>query len=329
MNDILVSVLVSFYKDTKDLIKDTLDSFVNQKNFNLDQLEVVIVDDGSGLDISELLNQYKTQLKHLCYYVKEHGDRGSVYEYAKANKLLHGKYFSILDSDDKWADNMLSTVKTYLDKDIDMVTTNIYRWYPTKHRKIKTPVILIGKTQQFDLTTTKRKHLAETPFSWPIGKFYKIHFFYGINFEAKYANDQDKGGGEILFHLCPDVVLYYEILRKAKTWLHCIKCLAYARVDRPDSFSNQPWSPSKVRTWTKTINYLTSIGAGCHAVFYGIYHNFYKAYIEFSKETELPQLTFVKNLKITYLPKIIHPCAKLVLKTKIKRIGKKVPIKLI
>lgn len=327
MDNILFSVLVSFYKDTKDFIKETLDSLANQSNFDLNRLEVVVVDDGSGLDISELVNSYKNKIKNIVYIVKEHGDRGSVYEFAKANKLLHGKYFSILDSDDKWASNMLSTVNSYLKDDPDMITTNIYRWYPTKNRKIKTPVILIGRTQQFDLTTSKRKHLAETPFSWPIGKFYKLDFFYNINFEEKYINDKDSGKSEILFHLCPDVVLYYEILRKAKKWIHITKCLSFARVDRPDSFSNQPWSPSKVRTWAKTINYLTSIGAGCHAIFYGIYHNFYKAYIDFSKQTNLPQLTFVKNLKITYLPKIIHPCAKVVLKGKIKRIGKKVPIK--
>lgn len=113
MDNILVSVLVSFYKDTKDIIWETLDSLANQKNFDLNKLEVVVVDDGSNVDISHVINKYKTKLPHLNFVKKQHGDRGSVYEYAKEHKLLHGKYFTILDSDDKWHQDMLAYIYIY------------------------------------------------------------------------------------------------------------------------------------------------------------------------------------------------------------------------
>lgn len=172
-------------------------------------------------------------------------------------------------------------------------------------------------------------HLARTPYSWPIGKFYKTEFFYNIGFEKNYTNDVDRGKNEILFHICPDVVLYYEILKRAKTWIHITKNLAYARQDRKDSFSNQGWSATKVRTWAKTINYLSSVGASCNGFFYSIFDHYTNAYIRYQNEIKLDELRFEKKLKISYLPKILHPICKLFFKIMIKKIGKKVPIKLI
>lgn len=328
MNDILVSVLVSFYNDTKDLIVDTLQSFVDQKNFDLNNLEVVVVDDGSTVDINHIIDKYKNLLPHFNYIKKEHGDRGSVYEYAKDNHLLHGTYFTILDSDDKWHENILAEVSKYMtSQSPDVITTNFYRWYPTKSKTKKTHAILINKSGFVDMK--KKHHLLCTPYSWPIGKFYKTKFFYDISFESKYTNDANNNQNEILFHICPDVVLYYEILHNAQTWMHINKYLSYSRQDRKDSFSNQGWSPSKVRTWAKTINYLTSTGASCHAFFYFIYRHYPKAYIECQNAIQLDPLVFQKKMEINYLPKILHPVCKLFFKIKIKMMGRKLPIKLI
>lgn len=71
--NILFSVILPFY-DTLETIDETMESVVNQENFDLDTLQVILVNDGDNADLSEFVGKYKKKIKHFEFYKKENGN---------------------------------------------------------------------------------------------------------------------------------------------------------------------------------------------------------------------------------------------------------------
>ena len=121
-----ISVIVPVYNVEKYIGK-CLDSLVNQ---TLEDIEIIIVNDGSPDNSQKIINKYvKKYPKKIKSFIKENGGQGSARNYGL--KYAKGEYISFVDSDD-WLDT--STLeemynKAYEDKS-DIVICDMRDYYP-------------------------------------------------------------------------------------------------------------------------------------------------------------------------------------------------------
>lgn len=66
----LFSIIVPFY-ETVDYVKETIDSIINQQNINLDDVEIIVVSDGSKHDIKSILRSYENKAPYIYIYKRE------------------------------------------------------------------------------------------------------------------------------------------------------------------------------------------------------------------------------------------------------------------
>jgi glycosyltransferase involved in cell wall biosynthesis len=99
---------------------------MNQKNVNFDKLQILLINDGSNYDLQPMVQSF-SQL-HIEYHKKNNANWGSVINYCKNNKLIKGKYVTIIDSDDIYWPNRLHFLTDALENgQEDMVVANLYR----------------------------------------------------------------------------------------------------------------------------------------------------------------------------------------------------------
>ncbi len=89
----LVSVIIPFYKG-KSWLEESLESVFKQTYTNI---EVVLVNDGSTEDISDILSKYAGKLK---YIYQE--NKGAAVARNEGIKLAEGEFIAFLDADDIW-----------------------------------------------------------------------------------------------------------------------------------------------------------------------------------------------------------------------------------
>lgn len=316
-NNILFSIIMPFY-ETVNYIQQTLDSIV-QQNFDLEQVEVIIVDDGSKFDISNLVEQYRSKIKHLSMHKKQNGNWGSIINFVKEKHLAKGKYITVLDSDDLYLPNALSTVATYANNnDPDIITAKFYRWSSITNKRKPIYVHLLTKSRFFyGEYLNKKKHLLETGYSFPLVKFYKASIFYKIKFSLQ---------ENISFQ---DSVLFHLLVANSTSWQYVNAFLGLYRDDRPDSSSNNKWTENRVSAWIDTINNLDNVGATANAYMYCIYTQFRNSLEELKMNTNKKEIVLHKDFKMAYVPKALHPLALSVFKSIIKKMAKYWPIKLL
>lgn len=120
----LLSVCIPSYNMEKYLARN-LDSFINSDCF--DQLELIIVNDGSTDKTLEIAQQYKMRYPNSIIIIdKKNGHYGSCVN--AALKLASAKYFRIVDADD-WVD---TTALTQVLQILDTINTDVvYTKYST------------------------------------------------------------------------------------------------------------------------------------------------------------------------------------------------------
>lgn len=120
----VLSISIAAYNIEK-FIRHTLDSFIIEEIIN--DIEVIIVNDGSKDKTSQIAHEYQEKYKGLFRVIdKENGGYGSTIN--EAVKIAEGKYFKTIDGDD-WVDEsgFVKLVK-YLDHcDDDMVISGFAR----------------------------------------------------------------------------------------------------------------------------------------------------------------------------------------------------------
>jgi len=102
----LFTVIVPTF-NRKDFLKIAVDSVFDQ---TFDDLEIIIIDDGSTDDTKKLVSKYSD--KRIKYFYQE--NKGVSFARNKGIEESNGKYVAFLDSDDRWVANKLEKTFEYI-----------------------------------------------------------------------------------------------------------------------------------------------------------------------------------------------------------------------
>ncbi len=104
MSNPLVSLIITAYQSNKSFLEEAIESVMNQDYNNL---EVLLIDDGSFPSVKSLIDD--TYLKKISYHYFDH--KGLPYGLIEGVKKSKGKYFAILDQDDRLSDKKSISVR--------------------------------------------------------------------------------------------------------------------------------------------------------------------------------------------------------------------------
>lgn len=122
-----VSVIIPFYKGS-NLLREALKSVFEQTYENT---EIILVNDGSPEDLSELLFEFNTKIK---YVEKENGGAASARN--KGISLASGDFIAFLDADDIWLPTKLEKqIPFMIETQAMMSHTGFYYWFPGTGKK--------------------------------------------------------------------------------------------------------------------------------------------------------------------------------------------------
>jgi glycosyltransferase involved in cell wall biosynthesis len=120
----LVSVLITAHNYGR-FIEEAIDSVLSQ-DFPLDQLEILIVDDGSTDDTPERVKKYGSRIR---YFLKPNGGQASALNFGIARAC--GQIVALLDADDLLLPGKLTRVVEAFRQDpgLGMVYHRLVEWY--------------------------------------------------------------------------------------------------------------------------------------------------------------------------------------------------------
>jgi glycosyltransferase involved in cell wall biosynthesis len=103
--NVKISVLMAVYNTEFSLTKRAIDSVLQQ---DFQDFELIIIDDGSKENNRESLMDYVEQYEDKITYIR-HSNRGQSASVNRGVLYSQGEYITILDSDDEYKPNHLST----------------------------------------------------------------------------------------------------------------------------------------------------------------------------------------------------------------------------
>lgn len=117
-----LSVIVPTY-NVGNNIKRCLESIRNQ---NLEGVEILVINDGSTDNTSEIINEYiKENPEKITYYEKENTGVADTRNFGISK--AKGKYILFIDADDYIKPELLEELKTYIEQDIDIIKFKLQR----------------------------------------------------------------------------------------------------------------------------------------------------------------------------------------------------------
>lgn len=143
-----LTISIAAYNVEKTLEK-TLSS-LNDQRF-LDDIEVLIVDDGSKDKTEEVAMKYERIAPDTFKYVKkENGGHGSTIN--KGIELATGKYFKVLDGDD-WVntENFVKFIEQLKNENADLILTKYARVFPNNHKEVIENLKKFDKNKLYDM----------------------------------------------------------------------------------------------------------------------------------------------------------------------------------
>ncbi len=224
-NKVSFSFIVPLY-NCAQYVCETIESILNC-GYEEKKIQIVVIDDGSTDDSLKVLKKYGKKIQVVS---KKNGNWGSVINYAVKNIKLTGDYVTVLDSDDIMELNALTWVSE--SPQADVIFGNFNKW--AEGRKKEANLMWGGSKLIKDINK------ARTPYSQPLGKFYKKELFIkapvlreGISFQ--------------------DGHLFHGLLSQAKDVYYINKPLASWRLDRIGNSTSAKWN--EVKTEQFVINY--------------------------------------------------------------------------
>lgn len=124
--EITVSIIIPFYSH-KDWLIESLESVFNQ-TFN--NFEVILVNDGSKEDISDIIEKYKNRIS---YYAQTNQGPAAARNLGISKAV--GKYISFEDSDDIWLPQKLEKQVAFMEeRQLNWSHTGFCYWWPGTNR---------------------------------------------------------------------------------------------------------------------------------------------------------------------------------------------------
>lgn len=162
----LMSVIIPVY-NAEQWLPRCLNSVFRQPE--ADQLEVIVVDDGSTDGSGVLLTQYAAA--HPSIRVIRQSNRGQAAARNAALEQAHGDWVLFLDADDCWADGYLTSVLPQLNEQTDVMQTGFTRVPLTGQSQIITssnPYRFLSAWSK----VVRRSFLEENHIRFPEGAYY-------------------------------------------------------------------------------------------------------------------------------------------------------------
>lgn len=121
-----VSIIIPFYSG-KEWLKEALESVFNQ---TFKDYEVILVNDGSKEDVSDIIVQYKGRINYF-----EQINQGPAAARNLGISKATGKYIAFEDSDDIWMPTKLEKQVTFMEKlDLMWSHTGFNYWWPESNK---------------------------------------------------------------------------------------------------------------------------------------------------------------------------------------------------
>lgn len=122
-----ISIIVPVYNTAK-YIKRCLDSITNQTI--IDDLEIIVINDGSKDNSEEVIKKYidehkKTPKPTIKYYSKQNTGIAKTRNFGI--QKASGKYILFVDSDDYIDIHLVETLKSYMEKNVDLIKFKLQR----------------------------------------------------------------------------------------------------------------------------------------------------------------------------------------------------------
>lgn len=179
---IKISVIVPVY-NVERYIRKCLESLANQ---TLDDIEIIVVDDGSTDLSKDIIKEYVEKYNNVRYYKKENGGLSDARNYGM--QYATGEYIAFLDADDyidfKTYEKMYEKAKK---ENSDVVECNFYWAYGRRKKKDigkkyegKSEMIEMGRVVAWN-KIYKKELLEQTQIKFPKGLQYEdVEFFYKL-----------------------------------------------------------------------------------------------------------------------------------------------------
>jgi glycosyltransferase involved in cell wall biosynthesis len=182
---VTVNVLMATFNTPFNMAKRAIDSVLNQ---DFQDFELIILDDGSDADTSTKLLEYIQNFDNKISYFW-HKNRGQSDSINRGIRLSNSTYISIIDADDEYKPNHLSTclkamnhfdlIATYTDTVVDRVQDY---YVPDKYNTSDNIHVddcilfatLFGKTEVFKNNVFESKYAADSEFFEKASKKYKV-----------------------------------------------------------------------------------------------------------------------------------------------------------
>ena len=193
-NNPLISILIPTYNNGK-YISQAIESVYAQ---NYDNMEIIVVDDGSTDNTKEVLKQYKD----IKYFYVEH--KGIPFVRNLALEKSQGEYIAFLDSDDYWLPEKLNIQMQYFKEhpDCEIVFTKYKNFFEEEKIKIDKRAIREKELEAVEYKILPTALIKKTLFEK-----------YGV-FDENFQTGEDTeliyrmGKRGVSFDCCIDKVLY-------------------------------------------------------------------------------------------------------------------------
>lgn len=119
LNPVKISVLMTVYNTDFFYTKRAIDSVLQQ---DFQDFELIIIDDGSKENNRESLMDYVEKYEHKISYIR-HSNRGQSESINRGVLYSQGEYITIIDSDDEYKPNHLSTCLREINE-MDLICSN-------------------------------------------------------------------------------------------------------------------------------------------------------------------------------------------------------------
>ncbi len=123
MNELLVSIIIPTCKREPAVLKEAIDSVINQTYKNI---EIIIVNDAPDYkkrdQIISLVNTYEESVN----YIENEDSKGANYSRNKGAALSHGEVLSFLDDDDFWHQERIEKVIKAINSGYDIVYSDMF-----------------------------------------------------------------------------------------------------------------------------------------------------------------------------------------------------------